>query len=84
MKKDTWQLQDAKSKFSQLVDKAIHHEPQFVTKHGHHAVVVLSFEDYKKITKSKTDLVTFLRNSPLMGETLDVSRNKDLPRDIEL
>ena len=55
-----------------------------MTKHGHHAVVVLSFEDYKKITKSKTDLVTFLRNSPLMGEELDVSRNKDLPRDIDL
>ena len=84
MKNDTWQLQDAKSKFSQLVEKAIHHEPQFVTKHGHHAVVVLSFEDYKKITKSKTDLVAFLRNSPLMGEALDVSRSKDLPRDIEL
>ena len=84
MKNDTWQLQDAKSKFSQLVEKAIHHEPQFVTKHGRHAVVVLSFEDYKKITKSKTDLVTFLRNSPLMGEALDVSRSKDLPRDVEL
>ena len=84
MKNDTWQLQDAKSKFSQLVEKAIQHEPQFVTKHGNHAVVVLSFEDYKKITKSKTDLVAFLRNSPLMGEVLDVSRSKDLPRDIEL
>ena len=84
MKNDTWQLQDAKSKFSQLVEKAIHHEPQFVAKHGNHAVVILSFDDYKQITKSKTDLVTFLRNSPLMGEALDVPRNKDMPRDIEL
>ena len=43
MKNNTWQLQDAKSKFSQLVENAICNEPQFVTKHGHQAVVVLSF-----------------------------------------
>ena len=85
MKNDTWQLQDAKSKFSQLVDNAMHHKPQFVTKHGNNAVVVLSFEDYKKMTKPKTDLLSFLRNSPLSGVDLDVSRNKaDFPRDIEL
>lgn len=84
MKKNTWQLQDAKSKFSQLVENAMLSEPQFVTKHGNNAVVILSFEDYKKITKPKTDLVTFLRDSPLAGIGLDISRNKELPRDIEL
>jgi prevent-host-death family protein len=84
MKNNTWQLQDAKSKFSQLVENAISSEPQFVTKHGHNAVVVLSFEDYKKITKPKTDLVTFLRNSPLAEVELDISRSGELPRNIEL
>ncbi len=84
MKNNTWQLQDAKSKFSQLVENAISIEPQFVTKHGNNAVVVLSFEEYKKITKPKTDLVTFLKNSPLMGVELDISRSGELPRDIEL
>jgi len=84
MKNDTWQLQDAKSKFSQLVDNAMHNKPQFVTKHGSNAVVILSFEDYKKIIKPKTDLVTFFENSPLAGVDLDLSRNKDLPRDFEL
>ncbi len=84
MKSNTWQLQDAKSKFSQLVENAISNEPQFVTKHGNNAVVVLSFEDYKKITKPKMDLVTFLRNSPLMEVELDISRNGELPRNIEL
>ena len=34
MKDNTWQLQDAKSKFSQLVENAMSSEPQFVTKHG--------------------------------------------------
>ncbi len=81
---NTWQLQDAKSKFSQLVENAICDEPQFVTKHGKNAVVILSFEDFKKITKPKTDLVSFFKNSPLAELELELSRNKDTPREIEL
>lgn len=85
MKNDTWQLQEAKSKFSQVVENAMHNKPQFVTKHGNNAVVVLSFEDYKKIIKPRTNLVTFLKNSPLSEIDLDTSRNKtDFPRDAEL
>lgn len=79
-----WQLQEAKSQFSQLVDKAMTEEPQFVTRHGHDAVVILSFDDYKKLTQPKTDLVSFFRASPLLGEPIDISRGTDFPRDIEL
>lgn len=81
---NTWQLQDAKSKFSQLVDSAMHSSPQFVTKHGHNAVVVLSFEEYKKMIKPKKDLVSFFQDSPFGDFELDTTRSKDLPRDIEL
>lgn len=84
MKDNTWQLQEAKSKFSQLVENAIHKAPQVVTKHGNKAVVVLSFSEYAKITKPKIDLVGFLRSSPLMGTDFEVTRCKDTPRDIEL
>lgn len=83
MEQNTWQLQDAKSKFSQLVDSAMHHRPQFVTKHGSNAVVIISFEEYTKFIKPKDDLVTFLRGSPLAESDLDFTRNKDMPRDIE-
>lgn len=84
MDSNSWQLQEAKSKFSQLVDKAMHHKPQIVTKHGNNAVVILSFDDYKNMLKPENNLVTFLRNSPLMDEELDIARNNDLPRDINL
>ena len=84
MQENIWQLQDAKSKFSQLVDNAMRHEPQIVTKHGNNAVVVISFEDYLKFIKPKDNLVSFLRGSPLMGLDLEITRNKDTPRDIEL
>jgi len=84
MKINTWQLQDAKSKFSHLVEKALHNGPQFVTKHGSNAVVILSFEEYQEITKPKSDLVEFLRSSPLANIELDISRDKNPPREIEL
>ena len=84
MEQNIWQLQDAKSKFSQLVDNALHHKPQFVTKHGSNAVVIISFENYLKFIKPKDDLVAFLRNSPLAETELEITRNRDMPRDIEL
>jgi len=79
-----WQLQDAKSKFSNLVDKAQHIGPQIVTKNGKVAVVVLSIEEYKKLIKPKTNLVNFFQSSPLAKEDLDLTRSKEIPRDIEL
>ena len=84
MIEDHWQLQDAKNKFSKLVDKAQHSGPQVVTKHGKDTVVVISVDEYKKLTKPKKNLVNFLQSSPLAKEQLDLERNKDIPRDIEL
>lgn len=84
MQTNTWQLQDAKSKFSRLVENAMANEPQFVTKHGNNAVVILSYDEYKKMTKPEMDLVSFLSTSPLAEIDLDISRDKALPREIEL
>lgn len=60
-----WQLQEAKNKFSQLVEKAQHEGPQFVTRHGKEAVVVISVEEYQKIVKPKSNLFNFIQSSPL-------------------
>ena len=84
MLENQWQLQDAKNKFSSLVEKAQRKGPQIVTKHGREAVVVLSINEYKKLIKPKKSLVQFLQSSPLAGAELDLSRTKELPRDIEL
>lgn len=79
-----WQLQDAKNKFSNLVDKAQHKGPQIVTKHGKDAVVILSIEEYNNLIKPKKNLVTFFQSSPFAKKDLNIVRNKDFPRDIEL
>jgi prevent-host-death family protein len=41
-----WSLQDAKNKFSEVVNAARQGEPQLVTRRGEPAVVVLSAEAY--------------------------------------
>ncbi|MCK5226669.1 MAG: type II toxin-antitoxin system Phd/YefM family antitoxin [Desulfobulbaceae bacterium] len=84
MMRNVWQLQEAKNKFSNLVDKAHHEGPQVVTKHGKESVVIIAIEDYQKLNKPKSDLVSFLKKSPLSGVNLDLTRDKSPSRDIEL
>ena len=79
-----WQLQEAKNKFSNLVDKARHDGPQVVTKHGKESVVIIAIEEYQKLNKPTTDLISFLKKSPLSDINLDLTRDKSSSRDIEL
>jgi prevent-host-death family protein len=80
----TWQLQEAKNKFSKLVEKAQNEGPQFVTKHGKESVVVLSVEAYNQIIKPKSNLLQFIQASPLSKALIDIERDKSLGRDIAL
>lgn len=84
MLNNQWQLQEAKNKFSSLVDRATKSGPQVVTKHGEEAVVVISAADYHEMLKPQLDLVQFFQNSPLVMDDLDLERDKGLPREIEL
>jgi antitoxin Phd len=77
-----WQLQDAKSKFSELVDRARAQGVQIVTRHGKKAVVVMPYEEYEHLTKAAGSLAQFLLASPLVGSELAIERDKSLPRDI--
>ncbi len=84
MAMNNWQLQDAKNRFSEVVKKAINSGPQVVTKRGVETVVVISVNEYRKLTKPKSSLVEFFRNSALQDVKLDLERIKDLPREVEL
>jgi len=73
-----WKFQDAKNHFSEVVEKAIHEGPQFVSRRGVEAVVVISVKDFKERTKPTTSLVDFFQNSPLFGVELELERKNDL------
>ena len=80
-----WQLQEAKNRFSEVVDKAIKHGPQIITKRGIETVIVISCAEYRKVMLTRKKLSAFFRESPLAGVDLDLRRDKSgLRADIAL
>jgi antitoxin Phd len=49
MREPAWSLQDAKNRFSAVVEAAQRGEPQLVTRRGVPAVVVLSADEYARL-----------------------------------
>ena len=65
-----WQSQDAKSKFSQLVNRALAGMPQIVTRHGKKVAVLVSYDEYERLTAQQSGLIHTLLTSPLRGSEL--------------
>lgn len=82
--KSRWQVQEAKSRFSEVVDEAIAHGPQRVTRHGEEVAVILSAKDFRRLTRPKGDIVSFFRESPLAELDIDLKRSKETARDLRL
>ena len=82
-----WQLQEAKARFSELFRLARESGPQRVTKHGRTAVVVLPAEEYERLLSSraqKGSLARFFANSPLAGSGIQLERQRDYGRAVDL
>ncbi|WP_374434344.1 type II toxin-antitoxin system Phd/YefM family antitoxin [Tabrizicola sp.] len=79
-----WTLQDAKNRFSEVVDAALGGRPQEVTRRGKPAVVVVSAADYARLTaeagQSRGRFVDHLLAFP--GGDIDRAGAK--PRDVSL
>ena len=79
----TWQLQEAKSRFSELVELTLKEGPQLVTRRGEDAVVILAANDYRRLSDQKSRLKDCLLNAP-RGEALELERSPELIRDLDL
>lgn len=87
MDERVWQLQDAKNKFSELVERAADGEPQVVTKRGKRAAVLVSAEEYARL-KGQTegaaiDFVQHLLSGP-KGDFAPPRRSKTKLRQVDL
>ena len=82
-----WQLQTAKARFSELFRRVRSEGPQYVTRGGKEAVVVLPAEDYERWTaraRQPRNLLRFFAESPLAGAGLELERQPDYGRKVEL
>jgi prevent-host-death family protein len=74
------QVQDAKNRLSELVRKARAEGPQMITLRGRDAAVVMSANEFGKLSRPRGSLVDFFRKSPLAGVKLDFARSTDTGR----
>jgi len=84
---DSWQVQTAKARFSELFHRARTEGPQHITRQGKEGVVMISDEQYHQLvgkSHQPKNLVQFFRESPLVGVKLDLQRESDTGRDVEL
>ncbi len=78
-----WQLQEAKQRFSQLVQRVLDEGPQVVTRRGEEVVVVVSAAEFGRLTGRVPDFKDFLLSSPEL-DALDIRREKDAARLVEV
>lgn len=80
----TWQLQEAKAKLSELVKQVLTFGPQGISLRGILEVILISKSDYEKLTGQKNSFVKLMRTSPLKGLNIEIKRDKSKIRDIEI
>ena len=82
--KSEWQLQEAKVNLSKLIKRAAAGEVQVVTVHGKPTAVVVSVEEYARLTRHREKLSRALLDPELAINDLDLARSRDTGREIEL
>lgn len=79
-----WQIQHAKARLSEVIEKAETDGPQVLTRHGRERAVLLSMDEYKLLKeKQRPTILETLLSGPKFDE-FDVPRDVDHGREIEL
>lgn len=77
----SWQLQEAKNRLSEVVQRAMSEGPQTITRHGKPAAIVISAEQYhREIGRER--LSHLLRACPVKG--WKTTRSRDTGRTLKL
>ena len=81
-KRFVWSVFDAKTKLSELVERALVEGPQLVTRRGKPTVVVIAVEEYERLAMPTESFKDFLRQGPL--PELDIERLNSELRPVDL
>lgn len=84
---ESWQVQTAKARFSEVFRKARTEGPQRITRQGKEGVVMIAEEQFDQLTgksRQPKNIVDFFRQSPLVGVELDLKRDRSPARDVDL
>jgi antitoxin Phd len=73
-----WQIQEAKARFSELINRALKDGPQMVTRHGETIAVIVAAEEYHRLRSRGRSLKALLAKAPLQG--VEIRRSRDSGR----
>ncbi len=79
----TWQVQEAKQRFSEVLRQAESDGPQIITRHGEEVAVIIEASEFHKLKDEVPDFKEYLRAGPSFDD-LDLRRPDDRPREIDL
>jgi antitoxin Phd len=80
----SWQLQEAKAKFSQMINDVQKDGCYTITKNGEPVAILMSKQEFETLSKPEKTLLEFFEQAPLSDTDLDLDRSPDLGRDLEL
>ena len=78
-----WQLQEAKTRLSEVIEDAHSKGPQIITRHGKERAVILSIAEYRSLTAHRPNLKEFLLGGPKVHD-FEIRRSRDTGRKITL
>jgi antitoxin Phd len=73
-----WQIQEAKARFSEMVERTLREGPQIVTRHGKPVAVLVKAEHYRRLRAGGKSFKALLASGPLHG--LEIRRSRDTAR----
>jgi antitoxin Phd len=78
-----WQIQHAKARLSEVIERARREGPQTITRHGAERAIVLSIEDYRALLAGKPDFKAYLLGGPKVDD-FSIERDRDTGRPVDL
>jgi antitoxin Phd len=78
-----WQLQEAKTRLSEVIEQANSKGPQIITRHGRERAVILSVAEYRSLTAHRPNLRDYLLGGPKVDD-FEIKRTRDTGRKIAL
>ena len=76
-----WQIQQAKARFSEMVERTLKEGPQTVTRHGKPVAVLVPAQQYQRMRTRGKSLKAMLASAPLEG--VQIVRSRDTGRIID-
>ena len=83
-KHKSWQIQEAKAKFSQLINETVSSGYQTITRNGEPVAYIVSKKEFDRCLKPQKSLLEVFDQCPYPEVDIDVERSKESIREIDL